>query len=73
MEYAIVKAENKNQMRGDGLLFKHEEIWVQHFHFLVDRGYQLRPRYNPDWVPSWRIQPAKHGSSKNEDAIPAVC
>ncbi|TEB30978.1 hypothetical protein FA13DRAFT_318648 [Coprinellus micaceus] len=71
MEYAIVKEENRHQERDDGLLFTYEEIWVRHFHFLASRGYQLRPRYNPDWVPSWRLKPVKYGSGKNEDAIPA--
>ncbi|KAH7889023.1 hypothetical protein F5I97DRAFT_1935400 [Phlebopus sp. FC_14] len=30
-----------------------------HYQWLRDRGYLLRPRYAPDWVPSWR------GTKKN--------
>ncbi|KAF7323793.1 Protein kinase domain-containing protein [Mycena kentingensis (nom. inval.)] len=30
-----------------------EMFWVHLYPFLLERGYQLRPRYSPDWVPSW--------------------
>ncbi|KAF5376842.1 hypothetical protein D9757_004435 [Collybiopsis confluens] len=39
--------------------FKREEIqdweifWRDHYEWLKDRGYQLRPRYRPGWVASW--------------------
>jgi len=35
-------------------LSENELWWTRHFHWLKDRGYLLRPRYAPDWVPSWR-------------------
>lgn len=35
-------------------LSENELWWSRHFHWLKDRGYLLRPRYAPDWVPSWR-------------------
>ena len=53
-------------------LAKPELWWSQHFQWLKDNGYLLRPRYAPDWVPSWR------GTKKNrfmcEDGrVPYVC
>ena len=27
--------------------------WRDNYQWLHDRGYQLRPRYSPDWIPSW--------------------
>jgi hypothetical protein len=30
-----------------------EERWVDLYPFLLSKGYQLRPRYDPKWVPSW--------------------
>ncbi|KAK0447870.1 uncharacterized protein EV420DRAFT_1275946 [Desarmillaria tabescens] len=32
----------------------YEIFWRDTYHFLNERGYQLRPRYHPDWVPSWK-------------------
>ncbi|QRV87117.1 kinase domain protein [Ceratobasidium sp. AG-Ba] len=30
-----------------------ENRWVSFQPYLQSKGYQLRPRYHPDWVPSW--------------------
>lgn len=30
-----------------------EQFWRDRYHALSARGYQLRPRYCPDWQPSW--------------------
>ncbi|KAK0502057.1 hypothetical protein EDD18DRAFT_1065378 [Armillaria luteobubalina] len=30
-----------------------ELFWVKHQPFLAELGYMLRPRYHPDWHPSW--------------------
>ncbi|KDQ55733.1 hypothetical protein JAAARDRAFT_133274 [Jaapia argillacea MUCL 33604] len=35
-------------------LLSYEKFWKEHFHWLESHGYQLRPRYHPNWVPSWR-------------------
>ncbi|KAJ7129950.1 hypothetical protein C8R46DRAFT_1142659, partial [Mycena filopes] len=32
-----------------------EEWWVKQEPFLLSRGYALRPRYHPKWVPSWYL------------------
>jgi len=28
--------------------------WSEHYQWLKDSGYLLRPRYAPGWVPSWK-------------------
>ncbi|KAG8214204.1 kinase-like domain-containing protein [Butyriboletus roseoflavus] len=38
----------------DGQLTEPELWWSQHYHWLRDSGYLLRPRYTPDWTPSWQ-------------------
>ncbi len=35
-------------------LTSYEIFWRDTYHFLCERGYKLRPRYHPDWVPSWK-------------------
>lgn len=35
------------------LLLSDEVVWRTLQPWLADRGYMLRPRYRPDWVPSW--------------------
>jgi hypothetical protein len=37
-----------------------DRFWARYQPFLRHRGYELRPRYQPDWQPSWR------GKVKNE-------
>ncbi|EMD33666.1 hypothetical protein CERSUDRAFT_56679 [Gelatoporia subvermispora B] len=36
-----------------GSLAPHEQYWKQRQPWLKERGYNLRPRYRPDWKPSW--------------------
>ncbi|KAH9920132.1 uncharacterized protein B0H18DRAFT_1025250 [Fomitopsis serialis] len=36
-----------------GGLAKHEYFWRDRQPWLQERGYMLRPRYMPDWKPSW--------------------
>jgi hypothetical protein len=31
-----------------------EVFWRDHFTWFREQGYQLRPRYAPDWIPSWK-------------------
>ena len=38
----------------DGGLVEYETWWSQHYEWLKGQGYLLRPRYAPDWVPSWQ-------------------
>lgn len=30
-----------------------ELFWRDHQKWLAEKGYMLRPRYRPEWVPSW--------------------
>ena len=30
-----------------------EVFWRERYNFLRSHGYQLRPRFAPDWTPSW--------------------
>ncbi|KAG6812557.1 hypothetical protein H0H93_013793 [Arthromyces matolae] len=39
----------------EGKRSTNEEIWVSYQPFLFSRGYKLRPRYSPDWQPSWKL------------------
>jgi hypothetical protein len=39
--------------RRPGALTENETWWCQHYLWLKSQGYLLRPRYAPDWVPSW--------------------
>ena len=43
----------------DGELSEPEQWWSQHYDWLKESGYLLRPRYAPDWTPSW------HGTNKS--------
>ncbi|QRV72160.1 kinase domain protein [Ceratobasidium sp. AG-Ba] len=47
-----------------------ENKWVSLQPYLQSRGYQLRPRYQPDWVPSWKVTGAR--PSESEDSIDAL-
>ncbi|CAE6490485.1 unnamed protein product [Rhizoctonia solani] len=48
-------------------LSSNEKRWAQHQPYLLEKGYQLRPRYHPGWVRSWE------GTNRNpracEDAL----
>jgi hypothetical protein len=37
-----------------GELLPPEYIWRDQFDWLKSRGYLLRRRYEPKWIPSWR-------------------
>lgn len=34
-----------------------ELFWKDRQQFLQSRGYMLRPRYRPGWIPSWKMNP----------------
>ncbi|KAK7031811.1 kinase domain-containing protein [Favolaschia claudopus] len=36
--------------------------WSKHYNLLLSRGYALRKRYHPDWVPTWEL-PENEGVS----------
>ncbi|KAK7688005.1 hypothetical protein QCA50_008375 [Cerrena zonata] len=34
-------------------LLSYEVFWRDRYNFLKNNGYQLRPRFSPEWIPSW--------------------
>jgi hypothetical protein len=53
-----------------GRLSDTEKRWTNYQPYLLAKGYQLRPRYQPGWVPSWTI----HGGNPEscEDGWPEI-
>ncbi|KJA25556.1 hypothetical protein HYPSUDRAFT_37553 [Hypholoma sublateritium FD-334 SS-4] len=45
---------NRSKAPHDYLLKHWEEFWVVHQPFLLEQGYRLPDRYDPNWIPSWR-------------------
>ncbi|KAF8978552.1 kinase-like domain-containing protein [Cyathus striatus] len=43
------KSSNPTQLA----LNEGEKLWRQRYSYLLEKGYELRPRYRPDWRPSW--------------------
>jgi hypothetical protein len=37
-----------------GTLFDSESWWRDQYYEIENQGYTLRPRYHPDWEPSWK-------------------
>ncbi|KAF8217735.1 kinase-like domain-containing protein [Mycena galopus ATCC 62051] len=58
------------------LVTEREAKWVEIQPFLLSAGYKLRARYDPNWVPSWRIgslsQPAVAHLEQNCDVLDAI-
>ena len=50
-EEAAKYAEDTQQ--GYWSLLSYELFWRDRFVFLKEHGYQLRPRFEPNWTPSW--------------------
>ncbi|KAJ7447556.1 kinase-like domain-containing protein [Mycena galericulata] len=44
-----------------------EKWWIRNQPYLLSRGYKLRPRYEPDWIPSWTVK--EDPREEYEDAI----
>ncbi|KAF8682413.1 Protein kinase domain [Rhizoctonia solani] len=47
-----------------------EERWVSFQPYLLSKGYRLRPRYHPHWVPSWKASGLR--ASSCEDSIDSM-
>ena len=50
---ATVGSESRPTTRRAGTLVKSEEWWREHYLDIQRHGYELRPRYNLHWEPSW--------------------
>ncbi len=57
-----------NRYGASAELYRHEVNWRGYYNFLLERGYQLRPRYHPDRVPSWK--PGKEVKLKDWFCLP---
>jgi serine/threonine protein kinase len=42
---------------GLGAILSSEVWWREHYAWLLENGYKLRPRYDPAWIPSWKGKP----------------
>ncbi|KAI0358597.1 hypothetical protein OH77DRAFT_1421003 [Trametes cingulata] len=51
-----------------------EQYWRDHYDWLLQSGYELRPRYRPDWVPSWQgtARPAYWCEDGRSYALPQI-
>ncbi|KAJ7080931.1 kinase-like domain-containing protein [Mycena belliarum] len=47
-----------------------EHFWVENQPFLHSIGYQLRPRYDPNWIPSWIQDPKRDSFFCEDDLVP---
>ncbi|KAJ6538869.1 kinase-like domain-containing protein [Mycena vulgaris] len=61
-------------------LTESEIYWRDHYDWLKECGYQLRPRFRPGWIPSWKTDPRKHAAlcedtwrPRSRIVIDAVC
>ena len=55
------------------VIFKGEHYWRDRSLWLKEQGYVLRPRYSPDWKPSW-VGTSKHRMDcEDSRSIPGVC
>jgi len=53
----------------NGALAPNEQYWVRLQPFLLARGYRLRPRYDPQWQPSWMSKTGRRQYFLCEDSI----
>jgi len=56
----------RNNMK-EGRLFKGELFWRDHQPWLKECGYLLRPRYDPDWVASWKRSSGYWGEAEDAE------
>ncbi|CAE6497419.1 unnamed protein product [Rhizoctonia solani] len=49
-----------------------ERAWVPYEPYLKAKGYTLRPRYRPDWVPSWKLNGKYPADCEDSWELPAV-
>jgi hypothetical protein len=48
-----VNVYSESPGRKPGTLVMTERWWRDRYDAISSRGYELRPRYRPDWEPSW--------------------
>lgn len=51
-------------------LYPTEVYWRDRYHWLLENGYRLRPRYHPEWIPSWVKDPTLwEGATEDSRAV----
>ncbi|KZV77314.1 hypothetical protein PENSPDRAFT_621715 [Peniophora sp. CONT] len=58
-------SEASGSTHGREKLYLGEQWWASRWSWLIESGYTLRPRYHPDWKPSWNVK--KKDARKYED------
>ncbi|KAF6754147.1 other/AgaK1 protein kinase [Ephemerocybe angulata] len=54
-------------------LVQHEIYWRDRYDWLLEHGYRLRPRYHPDWVPSWKTNSKlTAGGTEDSKSLPHI-
>ncbi|KAK0477910.1 kinase-like domain-containing protein [Armillaria novae-zelandiae] len=69
MDDAEIPQTNKMYIPNKSERQEGETFWVSHQPFLASRGYMLRPRYHPDWIPSWKSNPHPRGFYEDQHVI----
>ncbi|RDB27940.1 hypothetical protein Hypma_002167 [Hypsizygus marmoreus] len=72
LKQALLKYPNLNVNTFMGKREGHESFWVSLQPFLLSRGYRLRPRYHPNWIPSWKGEKHFKGLHNYEDAMSLI-
>lgn len=62
-----IHAEGSTRLLSNRVLQPKEYWWRDHQKWLEEKGYMLRPRFRPEWVPSWGE--GEDIFFKNEDSI----
>ena len=75
IRHADGRPRSKNIVAGPStsdcdVLMPHEVFWRDHQAWLQQCGYMLRPRYKPNWVPSWRSSNADPRECEDGLALP---
>ena len=55
------------------VLLEVEHYWRDRSLWLKERGYTLRPRYSPDWKPSWVGSSKRRIDCEDSRLVPGVC
>ncbi|GJJ14673.1 hypothetical protein Clacol_008939 [Clathrus columnatus] len=64
-----IQAWNK-ETHEPGEITPQEEFWIEHQRWLESCGYMLRPRYHPDWIPSWKSSKKKSYTFEDGQILP---
>ncbi|TEB15506.1 hypothetical protein FA13DRAFT_1747516 [Coprinellus micaceus] len=64
-------SQSNSERAGFAKLGKGEQYWRDRYQWLLERGYRLRTRYHPDWVPSWQTDPnLSEGLTEDSETLP---